>query len=83
MQTLRQAVGLRELEGVADDPVHALVGVDLFLDRDLVVGPRLEAAADADVEAFGVLAEDDEVDVAAAAVLQRTEPLVRAAVTGR
>ena len=66
----------RELEGGADDPLHALVGVDLFLDRDLVVGARLEAAADADVEPFGVLAEHDEVDVVRRAVLQRAEPLV-------
>ena len=76
MQTLRQPVRLRELERVPDDAVHALVGVDLFLDRDLVVGAGLEAAADADVDAFGVLAEHDEVDVASAAVLQRAEPLV-------
>ena len=46
--------------------LHALAGVDLFLDRDLVLGARLEAAADADVEPLGVLAEDDEVDVLAA-----------------
>ena len=60
---LRQAVRLRELERVPDDPVHALEGVQLFLDRDLVVGAGLEAAADADVEPLGVLAEHDEVDV--------------------
>ncbi len=53
----------RELEGVPDDAMHTLVGVHLFLDRDLVVGSRLEAAADADIEALGVLAEHDEVDV--------------------
>ena len=76
MQTLRQAVRLRELEGVADDPVHALEGVQLFLDRDFVVGAGLEAAADADVEALGVLAEHDEVDVLRPAVLQRAQPLV-------
>ena len=37
---LRQAARLRELERVPDDAVHALVGVDLFLNRDLVVGAR-------------------------------------------
>ena len=50
MQTFVRPRACRELEGVPDDPVHALVGVDLFLDRDLVVGAGLEAAADADVE---------------------------------
>ena len=38
--------------------------------------PGLEAAADADVQPFGVLAEHDEVDVRRAAPLQRAEPLV-------
>ena len=70
------AVRLRELERVADDAIHALVGVDLFLDRNLVVGAGLEAAADADVHAFGVLAEHDEVDVLAAAILERAEAIV-------
>ena len=63
MQTFVSPCGLRVLERVADDAVHALVGVDLFLDRDFVVGAGLEAAADADVHALGVLAEHDEVDV--------------------
>ena len=40
------------------------------------VGAGLEAAADADVDALGVLAEHDEVDVGAAAALQRAEPVV-------
>ncbi len=40
MQTFVSPCALRELEGVPDDPVHALVGVDLFLNRDLVVGAR-------------------------------------------
>ena len=70
----RLAARLRVLEGVADDPVDALEGVQLFLDGDLVVGPRLEAAADADVEAFRVLAEDGEVDVLRLTILERTEP---------
>ena len=70
------AVGLRELERMADDAVHALVGVDLFLDRDFVVGAGLEAAADADVDAFGVLAEHDEVDVLPAAILERAQAIV-------
>ena len=66
----------RELEGVPDDAVHAFPGVDLFLDRHLVFGAGLEAAADADIQPFGVLAEDDEVHVGRCASLQRAEPLV-------
>ena len=61
---------------MADDAVHALVGVQLFLDRDFVVCAGLEAPADADIEPLGVLAEDDEVDVVWPAVLERTETLV-------
>ncbi len=56
--------------------MHALVGVQLFLNRDLVFGAGLEAPADADIEPFGVLAKHDEVDVVGAAVLERTEALV-------
>ena len=76
---LGQAARLRELEGVADDAVHAFVGVQLFLDRDLVLGAGLEPAADADIEPLGVLAKDDEVDVGRAAVLERAETLVEEA----
>src|SRR6185436_12479876 len=49
------------------------VGVDLFLNCDLVRGARLEAAADTDVETFRVLAKHDEVHVSGRAILQRTE----------
>ena len=55
--------GARVLEGVADDPLDALAGGDVLLDRDLVGRALLEVPADADVGALGVLAEDDEVDV--------------------
>ena len=40
MQTFVRPFARRVLEGMLDDPVHAFVGVDLFLDRDLVVGAR-------------------------------------------
>ncbi len=66
----------RELERVPDDPMHALVGVDLFLNRDLVRRARLEAPADAGVQPLGVLAKHDEPHVGGAASLQRTQPLV-------
>ena len=42
MQTCVSPLRLRELEGVPDDPVHALVGVDLFLDRDSSSVPALK-----------------------------------------
>ena len=66
MHTLRQAARPGELERVPDDPVHALPGVHFLLDGNLVFGPGLEPAADADVQPLGVLAEHDEVDVLAA-----------------
>ena len=56
--------------------MHALPGVDLFLDRDLVLGAGLEAAADVDVQPFGILAKHDEVDVRRCAPFQGAEPLV-------
>ena len=72
-----QPVRRRVLEGMRDDPVHALVGVDVLLDGDLVLGPRLEPSADVDVDALGVLAEDDEVDVGWTTVLQGAQALVQ------
>ena len=56
--------------------MDTFVGVDLLLDRDLIVGARLETSADADVHAFGVLAKHDEVDVSRRASFQRAETLV-------
>ena len=65
------------LEGMSHDPVHALVGVDLFLNRHFVFGAGLEAAADADVRALGVLAKHDEVHIGRRLPLQRAQPLVK------
>ena len=76
MQTLRRPLARGELERVPHDAVHALVGVELFLDRDFVLGARLEPPADADVQPFGVLAEHDEVDVGRRPILQRAQPIV-------
>ena len=61
-------VGAGVVEGVADDAVDALVGVDVFLDGDFVGSSLLEETADADVEAFGVFAEDHEIEVGTLAV---------------
>src|SRR5678815_3600514 len=66
----------RHFEGMPDDAMHALVGVDLFLNSDLVYGARLEAAADTNVETFSIFAKHDEVDVHRRAILQRTEPRI-------
>ena len=77
MQTFASPFAGRVLERMLDNPVHAFVRVDFLLDRDLIVGARLEAPADVDVHAFGVLAEDDEVDVGRAAVLQGAQALVQ------
>ena len=73
---LGQPAAPRELEGVTNDAVDALEGVDLLLDRHLVVGPRLEPPADAHVQPFGVFAKHRKPHVVRTAALQRTEPLV-------
>lgn len=57
------------LECVPDDPVHAFVGVDLFLDRNLVCRSSFEATPDIDVQPFGVFAEYDEVYLVWTAIL--------------
>src|SRR6185295_11754388 len=72
----RQAVLLRVFERRADDPVHALVSVYLFLNGDLVRGAGFEATTDADVDAFRVLSKHDEVHVFRATAFQRTESIV-------
>ena len=70
---LRTSAGLGVVEGVADDPRHALARVDVHLRRDLVRCALLEIPAHHHVEAFRVLAEDHEVDVLGRDVLQRAE----------
>ena len=64
------------LERVTHNPVHALVGVDLFLNRDLVWRASFESSTDAHIHAFSVLAKDHEIHVGACAALQRTEAIV-------
>ena len=59
------------LEGPADAPLAAFAGVDGRLRGDFVGRALLEEAADAAVEVFGVLADDDEVDVLGALAGQR------------
>ena len=64
-------VGLGVLEGVADDALDPLAGVDVFLDGDFVGRVFLEEAAHADVKALGVFAEDDEADVVGGDIAKR------------
>ena len=73
---LCQPVGLGILERVTHDPVHAFISVDLFLDRHFVIGAGFEPPTNAHVDAFGVLAEHDEVDVFRRSPLEWAEPLV-------
>ncbi len=65
------------LEGVANDPLDALAGVDVLLDGELLGSALFEDSTDADVEAFGILPENDEVDVIDATILQRAEPFIQ------
>ena len=74
---LRQPARSGELERVADDSAHTFIGVDLLLDRYLIVRAGLEASADAHIDPFRVLAEHDEADVPRPPSLQRTEALVQ------
>src|SRR6202158_1189979 len=62
---------VRSPECVLNDPGHARVGVDVFLDRELMLGPLLETAAHADIEALGVLADHQQVHRAAVFPAQR------------
>ena len=54
------------LEGVPDDALDAVRGVDADLGGDLGGGAGADDAAVADVQALGALADDDEVDLALA-----------------
>src|SRR5208337_2460324 len=58
---------------MADDALNPFAGVDVFLEGNLVGSALFEEAAHADVEAFGVLADDHEVDVGEGAVAERGE----------
>ena len=51
------------VEGMPDDSLDALAGVDVFLNGNFVGSAFLEEAAHADVKSFGIFAEDDKTDV--------------------
>src|SRR5438876_3660864 len=48
------------LERVANDALHALSGVDVLLNGNFVGGVLLEDPANTDIQAFGVLPENDQ-----------------------
>ena len=73
----------RELEGELHDAVDALAREHRLLEHDLALGALEHAAADRRVLAFGVLAHDDEVDVAGLAVGERRRECPASAGTGR
>src|SRR6185312_6678864 len=56
--------------------MDAAIRVDFLLRRNFFIGTGFEAAADADVNAFGVLPEHSEVDVLRSAPFQRAQSLV-------
>ena len=62
---------LREVEGEPEDAVDADAGHHRLLDDDFAVGAGKDSAADGGVLAFGVLADDEEVDVAGLAAGER------------
>jgi hypothetical protein len=62
---------LREVECEVEDAVDADAGHHGLLDDDFAVGAGKDSAADGGVLAFGVLADDEEVDVAGLAAGER------------
>jgi folate-binding protein YgfZ len=72
-RAIEPSVVLAILEGMADDTLSTLVRVDVFLDRDFVAGTLFEYAASIRVNAFGVFADDDEIDVLRLDILQGAE----------
>src|SRR5438067_4109231 len=63
--------GAGQVEGVAEAALHPEPGVDGALGGDLVAGALAEEAALAGVGPFGVLPDDDHVDVVGALPGQR------------
>ena len=72
-------MGLGVLEGGPNDPLDPFEGAHVLLEGDLVRRALLQMPPGADVHAFGVLPEDDQVHVFRPFVAQRTEPCVEEA----
>src|SRR5215475_2208181 len=64
------------VESVAEDAFNTFARVNVLLGGDLVGSALLEKAAGADVDAFGVFAEDYEANVVADAIFERSEAFV-------
>ena len=77
MHTRFRPFALRILEGVANDALDALAGIDVFLHGNFVGGSLLEESADAHVKPFGVLAKDHQANIFFGAAVQRSQPLVQ------
>ena len=65
------AAALREVEGVSQDAVDADAAHHRLLHHDLALGAGIHPAADRGILALGVLAHDEEIDVAGLAAGQR------------
>ena len=66
-------MALAIFEGIADHALHAFARVDVFLNRDLIRRALLEYAPGIDVNAFGVFAHHDEIDVPGLNSFQRAQ----------
>ena len=71
----RVPVAPRVLEGRPDDPLDALAGVDVLVDRHLVRGTPLELPPHPHVDPLGGLPEHHEIHVPRPPPLQRHEPI--------
>src|SRR5437899_3457892 len=65
------------VEGMPDDSLDALAGVDVFLNGNFVGSVFLEEAAHADVKSFGIFAEDDKADVVCRAIAEGREAIMK------
>src|SRR5207244_10958492 len=63
------------LERVANDALHALSGVDVLLNGNFVGGALLEDPANTDIQAFGVLPDNEHADDLPGAAANRRDPL--------
>src|SRR4029077_13291495 len=58
-----QTLSLRVFKRKSYDALHALARVDVFLHSNLVRGVFLKKAADADIQALGVFAENHQTNI--------------------
>src|SRR5258708_36851915 len=63
-------------KSVADDALNSFAGVHVFLDGDFVGSILLEKAANSNVQALSILAEDHEAYVVGSAITKRRQSVV-------